>query len=477
MGSLTIKRRLPEKAKRPLRYIYTLIPYKWRFGGRTYRSMVKFLEQSQFFSYEQHKSIQWNELKRLLNHSYLNTKYYRKIFDSICCDPRDITCIKDFEKLPFLTKTELSGNKENLKAINYHERMLYEVTTGGSTGTPTSFYERKIERSEIERAFNDVLLQRISYAPGDRTAVLRGSIVPRRSDGTHWQFNPKNNQLILSSYHLTKNTIELYAKLILKYEIKLIHAYPSAITLFANYLKNNDIRFPFLKGIWCTSEMLYPWQRDFITSVFPCKILNHYGLTERVVLGGDCPVSQHIHLFPEYGYTELINEKGKTIHEAGVVGEIVATGFTNYATPFIRYRTGDMGSWVEDHCLCGRHYPLLKGIEGRTQDLIQASDGRWITLTALIFAQHFDAFSRINKFQIIQLQKGKIVIKIIKTSGYSKDDEKEIKGKIINAAEGRLEMTFEYVKNIPTSKRGKHIFLIQNLNTNSQHHTCNNLSR
>jgi phenylacetate-CoA ligase len=41
-------------------------------------------------------------------------------------------------------------------------------------------------------------------------------------------------------------------------------------------------------------------------------------------------------------------------------GEILATSLYNYALPFIRYDTGDLGHMIDDVCGCGRRYKLLK---------------------------------------------------------------------------------------------------------------------
>ena len=51
--------------------------------------------------------------------------------------------------------------------------------------------------------------------------------------------------------------------------------------------------------------------------------------------------------------------------------------------------------------------------DGRKQDFIYDIKKRRINITALIFGQHFHAFENIVRWQIIQLEFGKVEIKII----------------------------------------------------------------
>ncbi|MGC9059530.1 MAG: hypothetical protein ACP5H3_03970, partial [Candidatus Aenigmatarchaeota archaeon] len=55
-------------------------------------------------------------------------------------------------------------------------------------------------------------------------------------------------------------------------------------------------------------------------------------------------------------------------------------------------------------------------------------------LTALIFGQHFNAFSKIR--QIVQKKEGKIKLRIVKDRKYSVKDEEEIYGRIKSIVRG-----------------------------------------
>jgi len=160
---------------------------------------------------------------------------------------------------------------------------------------------------------------------------------------------------------------------------------------------------------------------------------------------------------------EIIGNDGDPVTDESEMGEIVATGLNNLVCPLIRYRTMDLAVPSNDKCKCERNYPLLKKVEGRLQELIVTKDKRLITLTALIFAQHFEAFSKIKEMQLVQEKEGELIVKVVKSAQYSANDEKEILSKMQRAVGNGLNISFSYVDLIPRSKSGKYRFLIQKL--------------
>ncbi len=292
---------------------------------------------------------------------------------------------------------------------------------------------------------------------------MRSIVRPARK-GRFWKYDPITKNLVLSSYHMTDENLPKYIAKIKEFSPDFFQGYPSAISILARFIKENNIDyFPSLKAVLCGSEPLYPWQRELFKEVFKCRVYSWYGHSEQVALAGECEKSTCYHIFPEYGVVELIGEDGQEVTEENKMGEIVATGLNNFAFPLIRYKTGDIGVYTKQACACGRDYPLLRRVEGRSQDLIVTKDKKLITLTALIFAQHFNAFSRVKEMQLIQEKEGGLLVKIVKSSQYLPKDEQEILSKIQSCVGGGLEVLFDYVDRIPRTKSGKYRFLIQKL--------------
>jgi phenylacetate-CoA ligase len=453
-------RALPPVVRLILGFTYRNLPANLRYGSE-YGKNIELLKHTETWSYNKLQELQLTLIQELYIHAYINVPYYHRLFDQIGLKIGDVTDLSDLRRIPCLTKDLIRHHGSELLARNISRSKRLYMNTGGSTGIPLElFYEKGISRAR-EWAFMHTLWRRVGWRYGDSSVMLRGWNVPHGL----WQYEPIRNRLIMSAYHLNEPNLPLYIQKIRNFAPKFIEAYPSNLTVLARYMEKHKLPpFRSVKAILAGSENLFPIQRGLFETVFDCRVYSWYGHGEIVALGGECEESTDLHMFPEYGILELLTERGDTVTGVGEMGEIVATGFNNYVMPLIRYRTGDMGIWADGSCKCGRNYPRMARIEGRKQELVITSDGNIITLTGLIFAQHFRAFSHIKQMQLVQKSVGELTLRIVPDSDYSRsDDEDEVRGKIFLAVGDRLKLRFDYVDEIPCTPSGKRLFLIQDL--------------
>jgi len=442
--------------------LYRKLPVNLRYG-KIFSNTYKFLQSSQWWSLEKIRAYQWVKIKNLLEHAYNNIPFYKKMFIEKGIKPEDIRNFDDFHKVPLLTKELIRSNLNELIAQNYRKYRLLKVTTGGSTGTPLSlYYEKGVSRS-IEQAFVTNLWNRVGYKLGEKIVILRGEPASCSSN-SFWEYMPIKNKLILSIYHMIDENLPSYIRQIRYFKPKYFHVYPSALTILAKFMKKNNIpSFQNLKAIFSSSEDLYTWQIELFKNVFNCPIITLYGQVEMAVFAGNCECSNYYHIYPEYSYVELIDRNNKPIRQEKVIGEIVGTTFNNYVMPLIRYRTQDFASYIDYKCECGKNHVMLERIEGRLQEFVVTKNDALVTLTGLIFGQHFKAFEKIKQMQIEQSEKGKVLMRIIREKNYCQEDEDEIKFKIQQVVGQNLEINIAYISEIPRTKSGKYQFLIQKL--------------
>ena len=428
----------------------------------TYKETYNFLKESQWWSREQLENYQMHQLSGLLSHAYENVPYYRRVFDERGLKPEDIQVLSDIRKLPFLTREIIQQNLKDLKAQNYQENRFEYITTGGSTGIPLGFYyEKRVSRAR-EWAFIRTLWDRLGYRFTDRSVILRGNVIPSADDGRFWQRSFFGRWLVLSSYHMTDDNLSGYIQKIREFKPRFIQAYPSTITILARYMKMHDVEpFPTVKAILCGSENLYPWQRDLLEEVFGCRVYSWYGNSEQVVLAGECEVNQHYHIFPEYGIVEIIGKDDKPVRGEGEMGEVVATGLNNWLCPLIRYRTMDLAIPANNTCGCGREYPLLRKVEGRTHEFIITKSGRPISLTSI--NMHSNVFDHVNRMQYYQEKQGDLYINIVKNQKYSDIDTRKIRDALQGKLGRDMDIIFCFVDEIPLTARGKNNYVIQKL--------------
>jgi phenylacetate-CoA ligase len=441
------------------------ILYRYNVNGMFIQTLIHFptflknymlLKGSQWWSKEEIESYQLDELKKLIKHSYENVPYYKSLFEKLGLKPGDIRSIKDLQKIPFLTKDIINKNIDKLKATNYKKSKLEHTYTGGSTGKPLNFYtERGVWLSNL-MAYTSIQMKWINCSHFNKNVFITGSEKP-------YSYQMLHRILVLSSFYMNQEYMPQFIEKIRKLRPRYILGYPSAITTLAIFMQKNKIEsFPSIKAIICSAETLYDWQKNLLEKTFKCHVFNQYALRESVAIGASCNCSDKIHIFSEYGITELVDKGGKSITKEGEIGEIVGTGFHTYVFPFIRYKTGDLGVFTKEKCKCGRNYLLLDKIEGRTQEFIVTKSKQVIPLTG-IYGLIAKSSSNVSNCQLFQDTPGQIVIRIIKSSKYSKKDGLEIKNNFVKRFKNDIDIKIQFVEKIPLTDRGKTKFLVQKL--------------
>jgi phenylacetate-CoA ligase len=418
-----------------------------------------FIAESEKWPVEQLERYQVTQLHSVLHHAYDHVPYYRARLDEAGVRPDDVRTIGDLQQLPTLRKRDLQEHLDDLLATTTPPRKRKYHTTGGSTGIPVGFYHDRGRTSALEWAFMTSQWRRVGYRDGDRSAVMRGTPVQHGI----WHFDALRNNLLLSSYHMTDDRLPEYLDLLRKFRPKYIQAYPSSITLVARFMRLHDE--PPLEGveaILCGSENLYDWQRAELARAFRCRVFSWYGQSECVCLAGECEHDDRLHIFPQYGVTELVDEEDNVVTEPGQLGEIVATGFLSRVMPLIRYRTADLASYAEGSChLCGRPYRLFERIEGRLQEFIITAAGRHISMAAI--NMHTPIFDNVQQFRFFQDTPGVVVFRFIPKPTYTPADETGIRAELAPKLGDDVTLVLERVEEIRPTPRGKHHFLDQRL--------------
>jgi phenylacetate-CoA ligase len=167
-------------------------------------------------------------------------------------------------------------------------------------------------------------------------------------------------------------------------------------------------------------------------------------------------------MFPQFGYVELIGKDGQHIQNEDEVGEVVGTSLVNHVFPFIRYKLGDLGVYTNQQCPCGCHYPLLKKIEGRTQEIALSKTHQPFSLTGLY---DFVAKStqHIKECQFYQDTAGTLILNIVKTHEFTDKDHHTIQKNFQNLFGDRMDLTIQFVDHISLTPSGKYRFFIQKI--------------
>jgi phenylacetate-CoA ligase len=377
--------------------------------------------------------------------------------------PGDIRSLDEIAALPTIDADTIRRHLDSMCTFQRPHSRVDAISTGGTGGKPLDFYIGP-ERTPIEYAHLVASWRRVGYEIGMPLAVLRGRILPQTRSGMRYEYDPFLRHHHYSTLHMTDEQMRLYLQHLRGIGPCFLHVYPSSVAALARFVRRSGIAPPEnVKGIIAESEIVYTDQRLMVEEVFGCRYYSCYGQTEKVVAAAECEDALEYHVWPTYGYCELLDAEGRPVTTPGQEGEIVGTGFINRVVPFIRYRTGDTAVYVGDRCeSCGRRHTLLREIRGhRIQEVLIAADGSEIPWTAI--NMHDDAFSHVQQFWFRQDQPGRARLLIIPAEGFGHGDQRRILRSLAEKTGTQLDITIELLEGSARPLAGKAVYVDQRI--------------
>ncbi len=430
-------------------------PLSWWLIYRTYRHWYQFLNQSEKWDKKKIEAYQLQELNKILNHVNRHVPYYQQFFKKNQLKNLHLTSLSDLKKIPILTKNLIRNHQKDFKSTYYPSTAFQKTCTGGTTGEPLSFYIEKARWLGKHFAFNRKYMEQAGYHPSHKVMSFSG-----KTKKIHHY--PLLRTLELSSLHMSQDDLAAYIQKTISYKPDFINSYPSALLLFTRYLRRKNKNLPKIKGIFLHGETLFDWQRTLFKETYNCPVLDQYGHREQAVFATTCNESNLYHVYPQYGILEIINNDDIPIKKSKKHGAIIATSLHKRLFPFIRYNTEDIGEITSESCPCGRSYPLLKTIRGRTQDYLVTKHNDIIPLTGT-YHLIAESSSQITECQLYQENEGDLIIYLVKADTCTDRDIRNLKAVLDEKIGSLFEISINLIDHIPRTKHGKYQYLIQKI--------------
>ncbi|MEW6716797.1 MAG: AMP-binding protein [Chloroflexota bacterium] len=429
----------------------------WRYGPEHERLVSESLER-ETWSAERWKAWQEERLAYVLHRAATQVPYYRESWMKRRREG-DRTSWEVLENWPILKKEELRAAPNRFVSDDRNIRRMFRDQTSGTTGTPISVYLTKETLTCWFAIFEARVRVWHQTSINERWAILGGQLVVPflQSRPPFGVYNYALNQLYLSTYHLSKKSARWYVEALQKYKPTHMIFYPSSAAVLANYAIDQGLKLPGLKVIFSNAEQLLPMHKEAISKAFRCPVRNTYGMGEYVTSASECTEGK-MHIWPEVGFIEILNDFDDGPVKNGDSGRIIITGLLNADMPLIRYEVGDRGSLEKDvKCLCGRSLPLLGEIEGRLNDLLITPDGRYIFWVNPVFYG-----LSIREAQIIQESLDCVHVRYVPAPDYTPAAGRSIVERL-QARMGPVEVILEPVAEIPREPNGKFRAVISHL--------------
>ncbi len=371
--------RLGEQETTMAGFDYTLVQ-KW-FGRARFQlldlmrgtqslTLLKELEAVQFESQEVIRFRQKKMLEAYLD-SMRDVPYYKKH--------------KSITEFPVIDKKFINENRESLLNRSYGGK-IFRKKTGGSTGEPFVYVTGVKSQSYL---WAGILLswRTAGYHLGEPVAILAGSSLFTSGIKQNIYYGIMNARLF-SAFEMSAKRLDTYAREIARGKYRLLYGYASAVQELAEYLLSMPDRPTFsLRGIVTTAENLTPGMRETIERAFGVPCFSQYGCHDAGISAYECEQRKGFHLITDRCYPEVLEDR-----------RLVSTDISNEALFLPRYDTGDLITMSDEPCACGRGFPLIAAVIGRSNDVISDQAGN--TVHSEFFTHLFREVQAITAFQV-----------------------------------------------------------------------------
>ncbi len=415
---------------------------------RDYRYIYYFrLKNRLKWSKEKIQLIQNSNLKKLIEHAYLSTQFYKNIFDENNLTPSSIKSKEDLKALPVLTKKIMNESLDLMKSNDKYGQKLFLVTSGGSTGNQAFLYKSKYFE-EMSRAIYLSHMGLTGWKPSDKSVWIWGAPFE------HEKYNKSlatrlgfwiNNRLLFNAYDYSISDFELWANKIKNKKPKVLFGYASILLEFAYYLEDNGIELNSIKIVVSTTEKLL--KREKIEQVFKCKVFDQYGCREIPMIAAESRNGQ-MYIADDHVIVEIVE------------GEILLTALHSFGFPLIRYKVGDTGKFC-DKSDEDANFSKIDLKIGRITDNFLTKSNRKVSSSAI--ATYISTFQlKMKEYQIIQKDYDKFHVRIIKNKDYN-EDFSAIEN-VLKEYFGDVKIITDFVYKIEKEKSGKKLLFKCNIN-------------
>ncbi len=315
------------------------------------------------------QALQFKHLKTLVYRLYSFSPFYQARMKAANVHPDDIRSLDDIVKLPYMYKKDLRDNYPDKLFVGSQDELVRYHVSSGTTGKPTvvGYTQNDLNHwaTSVARALSSIGLGRkdviqVSYGYGLFTGGL----------GIHYGAERIGATVVPASVGNTERQIELIQDL----KVTTICCTPSYMLHLAETA--NKMGVELAKDTRLRTAVLgaEPWSekmRRRIQEMTGIRAYDIYGTSE---LSGpmftECTEQNGIHIWGDLAYVEVLDPQTGEQLGPGEKGELVITMLQKEALPIIRYRVGDITSYDDSVCACGRAHVRISRITGRVDDML-----------------------------------------------------------------------------------------------------------
>lgn len=381
---------------------------------------AKVLESHDRWSRERLRAHQRQRLLAIVRHAASNSPYYRERFAGI-----ELSDDLDLHALPTLDKPTMLENFDDVVTdrrltLARVEQHLEEIKGGDSRTDPMLFGEYRAMASGGTSGRRGVFV----YGKADWLETLAGVGL---CWGSYLDFSPRlprhrvaaitadhplhmsgrwNRSIDVGVHRLlrldARAPVDDLVEALNDFQPEGVNTYPSSAALLAERQLAGELRIaPRVLGT--SGEVLTAEMRERIVAAWGRSPFNCYGASEAGLMATECGRHAGLHVFEDQVQLEVVDDEYRPVPPGEPGSHLLLTNLFNRTQPLIRYELNDLVTVSPDPCPCGRPFPLLEAIEGRSDDVLEmpAVEGGTIKVHPLTLRSPLAGIGALSEYRIV----------------------------------------------------------------------------
>lgn len=206
--------------------------------------------------------------------------------------------------------------------------------------------------------------------------------------------------------------------------------YSSVVALLADEQLAGDLRIR-PQIVATTSEVRTPEMERRIRSAWGREPFNAYAATETGFIATDCGRHAGLHVLEDLVLVEVVDEKGREVPAGTAGARALVTNLVNRTQPLIRLELDDLLTLAPDPCPCGRPFPVLTSVDGRSDDVLPlpAREGGTVSVHPLTLRSPLTAVDGLRQYRIVHDRHG-LTVEAVLRDGLGERAGREIAAEI-----------------------------------------------
>ncbi len=308
------------------------------------------------------KNQEFKKIKKILSWAWKNkySTFYRLKYEKSGLKLSQVKSIEDFKKLPYLERQEISESHP-FERLFVAERKLRgaSITSGTSGKKPLvvlkdfAYFLDGVKKKSMGDVFTYSEMKKYG---AKRILTLRSTT----GLNVRWHEAPSSAFRVFADF----NNLAMCAEIASLCRADSIEASPTTLYFLAPFLKEKGLleKIKYIKmfGEFCSNQRYQVLRTTYKNAYFS----SHYISSEDWMRGWQCKYlaeksASIFHKFPGI-YIESLDIKTGQEATLGTSGECVTTSLLKMPFVVIRYKTGDLITFIPQKCKCGSREPIFE---------------------------------------------------------------------------------------------------------------------